>query len=177
MRLARLGLCLGFCCLLIAGCHRRSVVIAPPAPPPPAMVSVPPPTHRTEPLPGIPLEEIANPELQISRRSLPRFRPLHATKAQLAGLKPLPAPIDLGQLTVGGETANTTLRQQTEDLLRSQQRRLATLPRSIVGLHTHQVQQAKLFLKQADEAWAKQDVEGTRTLSTKAKVLLDELLT
>ncbi len=164
--------------LLIAGCHKRRIAAAPPPPPiPVAMVSVPPPTHPSEPEPSIPLAFLENIEPQLPRRSTPRYRPPAATAAQIAALTPpLPVPVDLGQLTAGGESANSTLRQQTEDLLRNQQRRLAALAPSLASSHAQQVQQARLFLRQADEAWKKLDVEGARTLATKAKVLLDELL-
>ena len=42
-------------------------------------------------------------------------------------------------------------------------------------MHAREIDQARLFLKQATEAWNKQDIEGARTLATKAKLLLDEI--
>ena len=122
-----------------------------------------------EPMPSIPLEESASLALQLPRRPLPRFRP----RAQLAALNRSPVSVDLGQLTAGGEAGD--LRQQTETLLREQQKRLAELPRVAADAHSQQVQQARLFLRQADDAWRKLDFEGARTLATKAKVLLDEI--
>ncbi|MGI4853584.1 MAG: hypothetical protein ACRYF4_05995 [Janthinobacterium lividum] len=97
------------------------------------------------------------------------------TRSQLAALKPAQAPVALGRLTTGGEAGVGSQRQQTEDLLRGQQRRLANLPGDLLAGHAEQVQQAKLFLRQAEEAWQNSDIEGARTLATKAKVLLDEL--
>ncbi len=166
------------CLLAAAGCHRTRVTAAPPPPPAVhvAMISVPPPMHRTEPQPEIPLADVSNIEPQLPRRPVARYRPPPASQSQMAALKP-PVPVDLGQLTAGGEADNGTLRQETEALLRGQQRRLAALPRKLANTHIQQVQQARLFLRQADEAWKKLDVEGARTLATKAKVLLDEIQT
>ena len=166
---------LTLCCLLLAGCHRKAAVVAPPPAPPLAMVSVPPPTHQTEALALIPLEVVPNPDLLLPRKLTRRFRPLAATKSQLAALTPPPAPVALGRLTTGGEAGNGTLRQQTEDLLRGQMRRVAGLSTDTIAGYGEQVQQAKLFLRQAEEAWRNSDVEGARTLATKAKLLLDEL--
>jgi hypothetical protein len=84
--------------------------------------------------------------------------------------------MDLGNLTTGGESTNAALRQETDDLLKTQTRRLSSIPSATVVLHTQQIEQARLFLKQASDAWNQQDIEGARTLATKAKVLMDEVL-
>ncbi len=163
-------------CLLLAGCHRKVAVAPPPAPPHVAMISVPPPSHPSEPEPEIPLAEPETIDAQLPRRIGPRFRPLPATPAQLAGLNPPPpAPVDLGQLTAGGDSDTSANRQQTMDLIQAQQKRLAAIPRNTAARHGQQVQQARLFLRQADDAWNKADLEGARTLATKAKLLLDEI--
>jgi hypothetical protein len=83
--------------------------------------------------------------------------------------------VELGQLTAGGEANNAALRQGAEDLLRAQQKRLIALPSAVAVAHSEQTERARLFLRDADEAWKKLDIEGTRTLATKAKVLLDEI--
>lgn len=88
---------------------------------------------------------------------------------------PPAAVADLGQLTTGGESNNEQMRRQTDDLLKSQNRRLSTLSPALVARHSKQVEQARLYLKQAGDAWNKQDIEGARTLGTKAKILLDEI--
>ena len=166
--------------LTLAGCHRNPKVVAVVAPPPPPLetVDVPPPSHPTEPLPEEPV--IASPDLPLTvppvrRPQPPRRRPAPAPPTQTAAATPAPAPMDLGNLTTGGESTNTALLQQTDDLLKAQTRRLNAIPTATIALHTQQVEQARLFLKQASDAWAKQDIEGARTLATKAKVLLDEV--
>lgn len=170
--------CAGTMALALAGCAKKPIVAAAPPPPPPtAVVSVPPPTHPTEPLPTQPL--IASPSLNIPaetpvRPPRPRLRPAPNQPAE-AMVTPPAAVADLGQLTTGGESNNEQMRRQTDDLLKTQNRRLSTLPPAIVVMHSKQVEQARLYLKQAGDAWNKQDIEGARTLGIKAKVILDEI--
>lgn len=165
--------------LPLAGCNKRVVVAAaPPLPPPTAVVSVPPPTHPTEPLPEIPV--IASPAVPIPteppvrppvrRRQPTTNQPVETASAAPSGIA------DLGELTTGGESNNEQFRSQTQDLLRTQNRRLASMSSSVIAMHAQQVEQARLYLKQAADAWKKQDMEGARTLGTKAKVILDEIL-
>jgi hypothetical protein len=163
--------------LPLAGCRTKVVKAAvAPAPPPIDTVSVPPPSHPTEPLPPEPVVEVTltpAPVIPPPRIPPPRRRPTPPPPQQTAAAAP--PPIDLGQLTAGNEAGNTTFRQQTEDLMKAQNRRLITIPSAVSVLHAQQVEQARLFLRQADEAWKKLDIEGAHTLATKAKVLLDEI--
>lgn len=164
--------------LPLAGCNKRVVVATAPPPPPTPVVSVPPPTHPTEPLPEIPV--IASPEVPIPteptvRPPVRRRPPTTNQPVETASAAP-PGIADLGELTTGGESNNEQFRRQTEDLLRTQNRRLGSLSSAAIAMHSKQVEQARLFLKQAADAWKKQDMEGARTLGTKAKVILDEIL-
>jgi hypothetical protein len=163
----------------LTGCHHKVVIAATPPPPPVEMVSVPPPSHRAEPLPEEPV--IASPALTlpvppVRRPQLPRRRQTAIPPPPTQTAVVAPPPMDLGNLTTGGESTNTALLQQTDDLLKAQTRRLNAVPTATVVLHTQQIEQARLFLKQASDAWAKQDIEGARSLATKAKVILDEVL-
>ena len=172
MTLRRIGtssLCAAF---ILTGCHKKVLVVAAPPLPPPVMISVPPPTHPAEPELEIPLEEAPALTELLPRRTVFRYRPSRLQQVTIARA-PAP-PIKLGQLTTG-DTA--PLRQQTEDLLREQQRRLSGISSAIVAQHSRQIEQARLFLRQAHDAWQKSDVDGALTLATKAKVLLDEVLT
>ena len=163
--------------LVLAGCAKKPIVAAPPPPPPTATVSVPPPSHPTEPLPTEPL--IASPSLPIPAETpvkppRPRLRPTPNQPTE-AMVTPPAAVADLGQLTTGGESNNEQMRRQTDDLLKTQNRRLSSLSGAVAAMHSKQVEQARLYLKQAGDAWNKQDIEGARTLGTKAKVILDEI--
>ena len=170
-----------FVALPLAGCHKAKVVAAaaPPPLPMPEVVSVPPPTHPTEPEPvpevAVETPSVPTPPPPTPRRP-PRRRPTPPpTTTTTTAIATPPPAVDLGQLTTGGEANNAALRQSTEDLLHAQQRRLIAIPSANVASHSQQVEQARLFLRQADDAWKKLDIEGTRTLATKAKVLLDEI--
>ncbi len=164
----------------LTGCHHHVKVAALPPPAlPPEMVSVPPPTHPSEPLPALPLAKVEPITPEIPRQKKLRLKttpapvppPVSPTVAAAAS-----EPVRLGQLTTGSEADDPSVRQQTEELLHQQQKRLADISGAVQALHAQQIEQARLFLRQADEAWKKLDVEGTRTLATKAKVLLDEIL-
>lgn len=162
-----------FCAAFVmTGCHKQVLVVAAPPLPPPVMISVPPPTHPAEPELDMPLEEAPGLTATLPRHPVFRYRPSPLQRITIARA-PAP-PIKLGHLTAGDAAP---LRQQTEDLLRAQQRRLSGVSPSIAALHSQQIEQARLFLRQADDAWKKSDVDGALTLATKAKVLLDEVLT
>lgn len=159
----------------LTGCHHQARLAFVPDVPVPT-ISVPPPTHRTEPLALMEAESLAPLTLQVPRQPLPRFRPRPTTARQLALLlPPLPPPIQLGELSTGGESTDLQFRQQTETLLRGQQQRLQSLPYASLSLHTQQVEQARLFLKEAFEAWRNRDIEGARVLAIKTKLILDEI--
>ena len=164
--------------LLLTGCAKKVVLAAAAPPPPTPTVSVPPPTHPTEPEPEAPViasESVPVPVEPVKKPPPLRPRTRTVTPAQTASVS-APPVTELGELTTGGESNNDAFRRQTDGLLKSQNRRLSGLSPRAVALHTQQVEQARLFLKQAGEAWNKQDIEGARTLATKAKVLLDEIL-
>lgn len=120
----------------------------------------------------VPVEPVKKPAVPRPRNRQSAVAPAPAVTAAVTA----PPVTELGELTTGGESDNNSLKRQTDDLLRSQNRRLSGLAPSVIALHTQQVEQARLFLRQAGDAWIKQDIEGARTLGTKAKVLLDEIL-
>ncbi len=192
MKRSMLLLC---CLLLLSGCHRhaKQVFALPPAPPEiaPVMVSVPPPTHPTEPLPA-PIKPVVTvappPEKPAKKPSRIRRVPPATTAIQppasglpapaqtaSAATPPAAPPISLGQLSAGGETAGN-LRQQTIDLIHSQTQRVSGLQNAFVNEHKDDVEQTRLYIRQAQESWNTSDVEAAHTLATKAKVLLDDLL-
>lgn len=161
--------------LALTGCrHQARVAVLASAPI--LMISVPPPTHQSEPSPPLEAELLLPLGVLVPRQPLPRFRPRPTTAHQLAFLLPASPPtVFLGELSTGGESADIELRQQTEALLRGQQERLGNLPRAVVALHPQQIAQTRLFLKEALEAWRSRDLEGAHVLALKTKLLLDEL--
>lgn len=167
---------------LLTGCEKRVIAAAAPPPPPTPVVSVPPPSHPTEPMPEAPVIASAPmpvPVETVKRPTPPRQRnrqPAAIASPTVTASVSAPPVTELGELTTGGESNNDSLKRQTDDLLKAQNRRLSGLAPGVIALHTQQVEQARLFLRQAGDAWIKQDIEGARTLGTKAKVLLDEVL-
>jgi hypothetical protein len=173
-------------CLAATGCSRKIRVPAlPPAPPPViATVTIPPPTHHTEELPQ---QEVsapvatAPPTIQKPRPKRPKKPSQRTTETASATTPVLPGsaatsadPSPIGELTTGGE-AGTQGRQEAESLLNTVQKRLDQLSDEMKKDHQDQVERVRLFVKRAQEAWKSGDLEGTRTLATKANVLLDDI--
>ena len=160
--------------LALTGCrHQARVAFVTSAPV--LMVSVPPPTHHSEPLPLLEAEILPPLSLMVPRQPLPRFRPRPTTAHQLASILPSLPPVVLGELSTGGESTDLDFRKETGTLLHVQQQRLQKLPYALASLHPQQVEQARLFLKEALEAWGGRDIEGAHVLALKTKLLLDEL--
>ena len=67
------------------------------------------------------------------------------------------------------------MRSETEQLVSSQKLRIEHLPAAVAAAHEAETDQARRFLKSAEEAWKTADVEGAHTLALKAKVLLDDM--
>lgn len=168
--------------LVLAGCRHRQPKLAAAVPLPPdihpVMVSVPPPTHPTEPLPE-PEKSVVQevippppPPKKVRKKRAVPVPPAPAAPVQVAAATP---PISLGQLSAGGD-AGSALRSETEQLAAAQKQRLDHLPAPLAAAHTTEVDQVRRFLKGADSAWQSGDVEGAHTLALKAKILLDDLL-
>jgi hypothetical protein len=174
-------------CLAASGCHKKiRVPPLPPAPPPVLeTVTIPPPTHHTDELPQVetpPPAAITPPAQQKPRPRRPRkpaARPTDTATVNAPALPGAPAttvdPSPIGELTTGGE-AGTQGRQETESLLNTVQKRLDHLSDEIKKAHQEQVERVRLFVKRAQDAWKTGDLEGARTLATKANVLLDDIL-
>ncbi len=82
----------------------------------------------------------------------------------------------IGLLSAGDSSENPDLRQQTLVLIASAERRLKTVNATIAASKRTTIAQIHLFLTQARQALAINDLQGANTLATKAKILVDELL-
>ena len=191
VRRAGCGAALAALCLL-AGCHHHAAVrtVAPPPPPAanigPVMVSVPPPTHRSTDVPDgvdtsstIPVVKPVRPPRKPARR--PQPAPVVAantpavTPPQPAAAVPPPASVSLGQLTSSTNDPAAT-RDGAAQALRRERERFAAIPSGVQAAHAAEIDQARRFLKSASESWAASDYAATLALTTKARVLLDDLL-
>ena len=159
--------------LTLTGCrHQARVALVTSAPV--LMISVPPAWHPSEPLPLLEAEILPPLGLLVPRQPLPRFRPRPTTARQLASVLPATPSVVLGELSTGGESTDLDFRKETETLLRVQQQRLQKLPYALASQHPQQVEQARLFLKEALEVWGGRDIEAAHVLALKTKLLLDE---
>lgn len=164
--------------LALTGCHKRVLAasVAPPpietGPPAPA-ITVPPPTHIT-------------PDAELEQPPAPAEEPVKPTPkppAKKPASKPAP-PVTtpppssginaLGVLSTGGNVSSES-RNEAQSLLRSVHQRMDSLPLDVQNNHHDQFERVRNFVKQADDAWKSGDVEGTRNLATKARVLLNEI--
>ena len=192
----------------LAGCRHtvRTVASNTPLPPDPTpqMISVPPPTHPTEPLPTKPVVPTVEADTSAPapvkkprriRKTAPATPPATAQTAppaaQTAATAPPPAtavapptqtasatppasPL-LGQLTTGSEATGQNL-HDAADLVHAQEVRVNGLSAATQAQHKTEIEQARHFLAQAGDALKSSDAEGARTLAVKAKVVLDDIL-
>lgn len=177
---------------LLTGCHHRAPVRAavPPPPPPasagPVMVSVPPPTHRLTDESGeiptrssIPVINPVRPPKKPPKRTRPATQV--ATNSAPAATPPVVSPptpspaSSLGQLTTSTEDSSVT-REVAAQALRREKERIAAIPNAVQAAHASEIEQAKRFVKSASDSWNASDYAATVALSTKARVLLDDLL-
>jgi|UPI00047EF2E4 hypothetical protein len=169
----------------LTGCRHKHVL--PPLPPvAPAMVLLKPPAP--DPPPMIPLEQIDLPPVPVAssggtprreRRRKTTTQPSAATGASSVTAVDTPPPASpeetaIGALSLGGE-ASPQAQQEAADLLASIDRRLAGLPSSKKSADRAQISRIRNFGRQAQEALKSGDVEGAKTLATKARLLLDDL--
>jgi hypothetical protein len=86
-----------------------------------------------------------------------------------------PAEADpIGSLSLGGE-ASPRAQQEAADLIASIEQRLSGLPSGKARQERAQVSRIRNFRRQAQDALNSGDVEGAKTLATKARLLLDDL--
>lgn len=149
----------------------------------PTLPSLPPPEPREVVL-VVPQEAPPAPAAprHVTRRRTPSVKtatdtPSAAEKqAQTqasAGTSADASPI--GQLTSGGDATNIEQRRDIEQLITNTENGLSNIKRPLNGAEQETSTQIKSFLVKARQALGDNDLDGARTLATKAKVLLDEL--
>ncbi len=80
----------------------------------------------------------------------------------------------IGALSSGGDP-NSHAQQEAADLIGSIDRRLNAVPAQKAEAEKAQISKIRNFQRQAQEALTSGDIEGAKTLATKAKLLLDDL--
>jgi len=139
---------------------------------PPTMIE-PPPAD----LPPVPMVSGSYPRRERRRR--PVTAPNTTTSQQIPAVDTPPASVSpedaaIGALSLGGDT-NPRLQREASDLIGSIEGRLNGLPARKIQTERSQVSRIRNFLRQSREALNSGDVEGAKTLATKANLLLDDL--
>jgi hypothetical protein len=172
--------------LALSGCHKKVQAVVLPKSTAPVALATPPapanaPVVESQPLdvgPAPTAEAAANPTPR--RRPAPKpvtpavTTPAATPPVQVAGNDDNADSSGIGALTVSGETGSAGL-QEAADLIASNDKRLKALPASTVSKQRSQISKIRNFQRQAQEALKSGDVEGAKTLATKARLLLYDL--
>lgn len=169
----------------LAGCRHKPVL------PPRAAVIQPVAVLRSpepDPPPMIPLVKVDLPPVPMASGATPRReRRRRSTSQSAVTNSPANAPADtatapaappeadpIGSLSLGGE-ASPRAQQEAADMIASIEQRISALPNGKARQERAQVSRIRNFRRQAQEALNSGDVEGAKTLATKARLLLDDL--
>jgi hypothetical protein len=129
-------------------------------------------------LPAVPVATGASPRHERRRRTVPAGQNPAGTPQTPAvdAAPPAASPEEtaIGALSLGGE-ANPRAQQEAAELIESIDKRINGLDAQKVDAEKGQVSRIKNFQRQAQGALNSGDVEGAKTLATKAKLLLDDL--
>ena len=177
-RLAAAVVCAGLACAL-SGCrHQRpQVPVLPAVLAPVPLATVPPPKEApmlTPPevtLPPPPVAAAAASPKRERRRVAPKTT---VAAPEEAAPEPTTDTATIGELTAGG-AADPQAQQDATDLIVSIEKRLNALSAQTVKKQKSQINKVRNFWRQAQEALNSGDIEGAKTLATKAKLLLDDL--
>lgn len=80
----------------------------------------------------------------------------------------------IGALSSGGDP-NSHAQQEAADLIGSNDKRINAMPAQKAEAEKTQISKVRNFQRQAQEALTSGDIEGAKTLATKAKLLLDDV--
>jgi len=169
--------CAGLMCGLNGCRHKRPQLPVLP----PVLAPVPletPPGPKEQPMISPPVVEL--PPVPIAaaaaspRRERRRVAAKTAAAPEEATPEPMPDTVAIGELTAGG-AADPQAQQEDANLIASIEKRLNALPARTVRRQRTQINRVRNFWQQAREALNSGDVEGAKTLATKAKLLLDDL--
>lgn len=172
-------LCAGLACAL-SGCrHKVTLPVLPQVLTPVELVSIPEP-----PLPMIDSPEIEMPPMPIAAAGAHPRRERKRTVAAktLTPTQTSPEPeasaaeeaASIGALSTGGDS-NPRSQQEAAEMIASNEKRLNGFSAQTVESQKAQISKVRNFQKQAQDALTSGDVEGAKTLATKAKLLLDDI--
>jgi len=170
-------LCAGITCAL-SGCrHRANLPPLPQILAPVELVEVPEPD-----LPLIPPARINMPPTPIAASATHPHRERRRPVVKAAVTPPASSETDpeaaetaaIGALSTGGDSSPRS-QQEAAEMIASIEKRLNGLGAMISEDQKAQISKVRNFQKQAQDALSSGDVEGAKTLATKAKLLLDDI--
>jgi ribosomal protein S20 len=178
-RWKRALICAGMACAL-SGCRHK--VTVPPLPQiltPVELVDIP-----EQQLPSLEPPQIKIPPVPIAAAAAHPRRERKRVTAKVAPAVPAqPAAEEssekeeaeaIGSLSSGGDTSPHS-QQEAADMIASNEKRLSGISAQIAEEQKTQISKVRNFQKQAQDALTSGDVEGAKTLATKAKLLLDDM--
>lgn len=168
------------CVCALTGCrHKVAVPQLPQILVPVELVSIPEP-----PLPMIEAPEVQMPPMPIAsagahprrerRRPIIKAAVPTQTPSTESDAPVLDEAASIGALSTGGDSSPRS-QQEAADMIASNEKRLNGLASQIQEAQKAQISKVKNFQKQAQDALSSGDVEGAKTLATKAKLLLDDI--
>ena len=179
-RLAGALVCAGMMTAL-SGCHHRrpQIPVLPAVLAPIPLATLPPPTSEPmlqapPPPPQMPIPiaaAAANPRRE-RRHTAPRTTT--ASPEETNTTEPVSEADAIGELTTGG-AANPQAQQEATEMINAIGNRLKAIPVQTARHERTQINKIRNFWHQAQSALNSGDVEGAKTLATKAKLLLDDL--
>lgn len=122
--------------------------------------------HRAKPAP----QETAQQEPEKPPVQTPPPTPPEVATAQPSEMSPI------GQLSTANDNTNTADRRAILDLVESTENGLNAIKRPLSSEEQKTAGQIRTFLTRARDALKADDLDGARTLSTKAHLLLEELI-
>jgi ribosomal protein S20 len=139
-----------------------------------------PPLPLIEPpqveLPPMPIAAAAAHPRRERRKSVAKsvIAPAQATMPPESESPAQEEAVTIGALSTGGDSSPRT-QQEAAEMIASNDKRLNGLSAQTIEVQKAQISKVKNFQKQAQDALSSGDVEGAKTLATKAKLLLDDL--
>lgn len=135
-------------------------------------------------LPLIEIPQVKMPPMPIAAAAAHPHRAPRRTVAKTPTAPPQtqPAEVDappteaaaIGELSTGG-ASNPRSQQEAAEMIASIEKRLNGLSAQVAEEQKSQISKVKNFEKQAQDALGSGDVEGAKTLATKARLILDDI--
>jgi hypothetical protein len=126
-------------------------------------------------LPQVPIATgPVRPKQKRRSKPAPAIVTAQSPETQPAAAQAPAAQAAIGALSAGGDV-NPHAQQEVTDLIGSIDKRLSGLSPQVAETQKAQISRIRNFEKQAQEALASGDLEGAKTLATKAKLLLDDM--